>query len=89
MPILTTQSNSGTGVTADSGPADVTEPAMLLAISSSLASSGSAGADYEQRTQVGGGIIGDREVPAGTYRATASVGSSTQWIIQLVALRPR
>jgi hypothetical protein len=88
-PILYTQSNSGTGVTADSGQAAVSEPAMLLGISSSTATSGSAGPGYQQRTAVGGGVIGDRDVVPGTYRATANVSTSTQWIMQLIALRPR
>jgi hypothetical protein len=89
MPIVSTQSNSGTGVTADSGPASVNERSVLLAISSSTATSGSAGPGYQQRTAVGGGVIADRDVAPGTYTATASVSTSTQWIMQLVALRPR
>jgi hypothetical protein len=81
--------DGGTGATADTGALSVTGPAVLVASSSSLAQSATAGPGYTERHRSGGGVLEDRDADQGAFNATAALSSSDDWIIQVTALRPR
>jgi hypothetical protein len=63
--------------------------AVLVAASSSRAQTASAGAGFVERHRSAGGVLEDVQTGPGAYNATANLDSSSEWIIQMVALRPR
>jgi hypothetical protein len=81
---------SGTSAIADTGGVSVSGPAVLVASSASQAADAGAGPGYAERHKGGGGVLEDRDVTApGIVNATATLSAADDWIIQVVALRPR
>jgi hypothetical protein len=81
---------SGTSAIADTGDLSVSGPAVLVASSASQAPDAVAGPGYAERHKGGGGVLEDRDLtqPA-IVNATTTLSAVDDWIIQVVALRPR
>jgi len=88
-PTAGTIDDVGIGTTADSGTLSVTGPTVLVAASASRTADAAAGPGYTQRQKANGGVLEDRETGDGVFNATAALSNSDEWIIHLVALRPR
>jgi hypothetical protein len=88
-PILGNIGSSGTSVTADSGNLALAQSALVVGASGSRAPNAVAGPGFTQRHSSSGGVLEDLEAAPGTVNATATLSSANEWIIQMVALRPR
>jgi len=81
---------SGTSAIADTGNLSVSGPAVLVASSASQAPDAVAGPGYAERHKGGGGVLEDRDLTEpGIVNATTTLSAVDDWIIQVVALRPR
>jgi len=83
------RSASGTGTAVDSGAMMLPPGSVLVAAVGSRAPSASAGPGFTERQKVGGGVLEDLETGSGSLNATATLSSSNDWIIHLVALHPQ
>ena len=81
-------SGQGSGSTCDSGAVNTTSANELL-VGACVATTSAAGVGFTSRViSINGGNLEDRVVAAtGSYNATAAVGSSSSWVMQMVAFK--
>lgn len=79
---------SGTSTIATTGTATLNRATVIVAAAGSRAPTAVAGPGFTERQSSAGGVLEDLDSEAGVVSATATLSSSNDWIIQLVALRP-